>query len=711
MAQNIEKEQCKIEIKREKLLRKYEKLFAAHKYKGKGKTFTKEMSGIPDVLLASPYAVNCFETEEIKANRMTGALAMLLHYETGCRTMFTQKGFSSNDRELVKREYCDKLCKDKPRVIVELRLNAMDSNFFRIGEYGYLSNDNSDFFLRLAQFIIEYEFRDKGSTENVCGVYHFTRNFMIDEVANENRIPVLVIAINDQYFEAFNSENFERLYRIIRRIIVMLTELDWTADRYDVYRVWQANAKAQIPQDKIEFADLQGAPFCENAFIHICSFEGMQETARVNKINSNTLTELKGCLKEDGHKSKLEEYVILTNRLIERLFGREWIEGGEKSPGLRGIPIIVYETKRELYEIGIPKADQVENIALSTELYKEKLELSNRYDYLVFNRYSDSRIFIDIEKSDYKDNGRVKSEDGKQKALKVMLPRYYRLMLGYLDKPMKTIRAEEYNEIINNIPEKNKKTKDGLKWEITADDFKRCYKKMPGQAYFQLVEEDEVIFEKEKRLYINSKKRIISYLEKIGVYSNVDLIRIPKRIKPKKKLIEKIHDFFGKIRVKILKTTIGKAEYMLKTNWAGETDNKNSVARINSNTMSLMGVSENDKILIRFGENTIILRVLPQDDLSDYEIGIPSSRRRDLGMNSMNDIVIVHRDMSHIFKRHSQGHTIAILGTVLAVAQVLTAFDFFTESWQGILIAIIVCILAIIVMLYFALSEERVKVK
>lgn len=191
----------------------------------------------------------------------------------------------------------------------------------------------------------------------------------------------------------------------------------------------------------------------------------------------------------------------------------------------------------------------------------------------------------------------------------------------------------------------------------------------------------------------------------------MDLIRIPKRVKPKKKVPERLYDFWQKFRITVLKITIGKAEYILKTKWAGDTDDKNSVVRLNCNMMSLIGVSENDKVRIRFGEKMVLLRVLPKEDLSDYEISIPSSGRCALGMNSMNDIVIVHRDMAHTFKRHSQEQTIAILGTVLAVAQVLTAFEVFTKSWIGIIVAVIVCIVAIILMLYLALSEERVKVK
>nr|WP_058352100.1 hypothetical protein [Acetivibrio ethanolgignens] len=117
--------------------------------------------------------------------------------------------------------------------------------------------------------------------------------------------------------------------------------------------------------------------------------------------------------------------------------------------------------------------------------------------------------------------------------------------------------------------------------------------------------------------------------------------------------------------------------------------------------MSLLGVSENDKILVKFGEKQEILRVLANENLTDYQIGIPAPARKRIGMNSVNDIVIVHRDMVHIFWRHSEEQTIAILGTVLAVFQVVS------KMWIGA----VLCFVCIPLIMYFVLNEERVKVK
>lgn len=692
MAQDLEKKQSKIETKLIKELKRNENIFKACNYCGKGKENIGEISGSANVLLVSPFSVSI---DNMQANPMTGGLTRLLAYKTGCSALFTQKKFENDFENIkLKKEYAEKIRKIHPSIIIELRTIPSKTPYFCVDTP---TVNYSDFLNKVIKYVIEYEL-DEEYKFPICETVNDIPMSPLIECANNENIPILILGINK---DGIIENNLKRTYSVIKKLILLLMKFDWTANYYDVFKIWQASSKSQIPQDKVEF--INTLKFVDNALMHLNSFEGIQEIARVNKINEKTKEELISYLKPIHQENNISEYIILTNRLIENLFGREWIEGFEEKPGLCGAPVIVYENKEELYEIGVPKANQVNGIALSTELYKEKIKLSQKYDYMVFNRYTDSRIYIDLEKADYGDNGRVKAKDGAPNAKKVMLPRYYRLMLGYLDKPLKIIRDEEYLKIVDDI------SKNGNK--ILENDFKQRYTKMPGQAYHLLIEvEKENLSKKEFEDYTKSIGRITEYFQKLGAYSYVELIAIPKIIKSKK-ISEKISEFWTELKNKILETTIGKAEYILKTTWADDTDDKNNVARLNNNMMSLIGISENDKLLISFGEKTVVLRVLSQDNLSDYEIGIPSSGRRALGMNSINDIVIVYRDMSHTFKRHSQEQTIAILGTVLAVVQVLTAFDFFTESLIGKIIAIVICIIAIILMLYFALNEERIKVK
>lgn len=710
MEQMTEKRQKKITEKRLRRLKKYEKAFAAHKYKGKGKSFIRGMDGSPRVVVTAPYSVNCFDAGEIGASQFTGSLARLLAHESGCRALYVQKSYGTAERHKVYDEFIAGLRSEPVEVVIELRMHDSENHIVELGVNNKGGTDRGSFEFRLAEYMFEYMYRDNEISGDIVGTADISEDNILTEVAQELNLPLLVVDINQRYLKAGDCKLFALMFGTLTKIVSMLSSMDWASDNYDVYRVWQADARSQIPQDKIEITGGCESGFKENSFLHICSFDGIHETVRVHKAAESSVKELDGYLASGTLRGQPEEYVILTNRLIETLFGREWFENDEALPGLRGIPVIVYESGCEEYEIGVPKANQVKDITLSTELYKEKLPLAARYDYLLFNRFTDSRIYIEVEKSDYQDNGRVKSKDGTLNAKKVMLPRYYRLMMGYLERPLRTIRAEEYLEIVKGVP--SRKDAAGFNSdEIAKEDFGSCYKKMQGQSYYQLIEEDEIKSTEEMDSYRKSKAKIIKYLDKAEVYSHVDLIRVPKKTVPEKKIPTKIAGLCDRFRMWFLKLMIGKAEYILKTDWAEDTDDKNSVARLNSNMMNLIGVSENDKLLIQFGENVITLRVLANDGLTDYEIGIPASGRRDLGMNSINDIVIVHRDMAHTFKRHSQEQTIAILGTVLAVVQVITGFDIFTKSVTGIAAAVAVCVISILLILYFVLSEERVKVK
>lgn len=367
------------------------------------------------------------------------------------------------------------------------------------------------------------------------------------------------------------------------------------------------------------------------------------------------------------------EYIMLPNRLIENIFETEWISGTQNAAEIRGMPVILYKSARSVYNIGLPKANQIENVTFSTELY-EKLANENRddkYSYVVFIRYTDSKLYVDFEKADYADNGRVKDAEGKA-AEKIMVPRYYKILLGYTDCPLKMLRSEEYELLFNSDT-------------ALHEAMNICYKPVNGECFYIL---NDNIQNSE------AKKTIEEAEKKFGFFDTIDLLKIPKTF-------EKPEKIFDKIKISILNAAVGKSSYYLKTGWTSETDDRNNVARLCGNMMRLTGVSENDKIFIRFGNKQIVLRVLENDELSDYQIGIPAPARKALGMNSVNDIVVVHRDIVHTFLRHSQEQTIAILGTVLAVFQVIN------NIWAGILI----CIVLIPCIMYFVLNEERIKVK
>lgn len=673
----------------EKSIKKYERGFSKRKYKGH--TFGKLLGVSRNESHIAVLALNSTIVEDTEGIHpvcyYSGGIARQLAYETGCKAIYNRKRIRSKKSAYYREQLQTHLRDVNFIVIIRCHENnqtgGADIEVSLKGE-----EKNVSFIKRLIQYTAEYTF----SKYSEC-VEMKQFDPALDDFFHEETDLISIVCL-DYNLNSFRNKK-KQFFLTFKRIISAISNMDWLAEKKQVYRIWQADAKSQIPQDKLELFSFCGNSntdsFGENSFIHLISYTNMHETVRLRKASDNSLNRLKEYLQVGKYMVEENQFAVLTNRMIEKLYGREWFEDKEEIPGLFGVPVIAYENEKESYGVGIPKANQVNDISLSTSLFNEKIELSSKYDYMIFNRFTDSRMFIEIENSDYKDNGRVTDK-------KVMMPRYYRLMMGYLERPLKTIREEEYNEMYNNLDENTKK------------DFCKWYEKMHGQAYYQLKELENIDGPLETEM-LESKERVISHLELLGVYRRVNLIRLPKQNFRTQKDRIMPESLLYRLKMKLLKKTIGKAEYILKTNWAGDTDDKNNVARLNSNMMKLIGVSENDKIIIKFGKSVITLRVLVKDELSDYEIGIPSSGRRSLDMNSMNDIVIVHRDMEHTFKRHSQEQTIAILGTVLAAAQIMTASSFFTSTWWGVVIGIVICLIAIVAMLYFALSEERVKVK
>ena len=132
------------------------------------------------------------------------------------------------------------------------------------------------------------------------------------------------------------------------------------------------------------------------------------------------------------------------------------------------------------------------------------------------------------------------------------------------------------------------------------------------------------------------------------------------------------------------------------------TDDKNYVARLSSNMMQLLGVGENDKITVSFGEKQVTLRVLGMEfENFDMMIGLLAKARKELGLCGINDVVSVKRNMRHIFLRNMSQQVFAVLGSVLTVT---TLSDNVWFQWiVGILLAPLT--------VYLVLSEERLRGK
>ena len=104
--------------------------------------------------------------------------------------------------------------------------------------------------------------------------------------------------------------------------------------------------------------------------------------------------------------------ILLTNRLIRTLYGREWIEGTEETPGLEGAPLLVGADFEENYDLGLPKADQISRVYFSSLLYQDLEPEAADSDFWLYNPLTDTRMYLPFEGSDYQDHGRVVKKGG-----------------------------------------------------------------------------------------------------------------------------------------------------------------------------------------------------------------------------------------------------------------------------------------------------------
>lgn len=615
-----------------------------------------------------------------KANRILMALMKCLEDETGCYTIFYEDLFVQNGVE----KYMD-----SHPIHVLLNLQVVPSSDDQKLSLTWEENNNTkgmDFVPKAIRYTFEWKYADQKLMNSVVET---ESSDVMAQIAHNKQIAYVCLSIDEQWLEKITKVDRFKLYDTLKKCLELFSHIDWNAENIRAYKLYQSNKHK--PQDKVELfpSSCSEKNFEQGDLLNICTYGHEAEKVRFylfDKTDSEKMAESVGNDERDA-------FIFLTNRLIENLFGREWIEKSEDKPKLKGAPVIVYESKREVYPIGLPKASQIDGVFFSSELYNEKRKEAELYDYVVFNRYTDSKFYVEFEKANYEDHGRVKDAEGKA-AKKVMIPRYYKRLLGYLDFPMKMIRKEEYINIYKKLNLEEKEA------------FDSCYEEIKGEIFYKLkneyVSDENGVAESDSDPEKSKLKSKVSNIQKdLGLYKNVEILKIPKEVRKKESLLHRVKHRWDKFKIKVLKAAIGKSEYLLKTEWTSETDDRNNIARLNPNMMSLLGVSEEDKILVKFGKRQEVLRVLTDSKLTDYQIGIPAPARKRMGMNSINDIVVVHRDMIHIFWRHSEDQTMAILGTILAVYQVVG------QVWLGIALSFIIAPLT----MYFVLNKERVKVK
>ncbi len=678
------------EVNKDKIIKtitSFEKRFSARGYNGRGQKSFDIIKGQFPIMISAPHAVNHFRKGIVKnAEVNTGGIARYLQKVTGCHLIYSTKQINKdpNYDEETQSEYKQALKQyvedNEIQVLIELHgaskerefaveMGTVDDLDKSLHGYGFISD--------LIKAYFEYYFKDYQEKNDIWKNRLFqasNKNTMTNYISSATKTACIQLEINGEYRDLDNKEKVLSLTSAFKEIIEMLSNIDWQSEKITVFKL--AQAAEHKPQDIIQ------ASFSQDP---VDTKRVISDTASIGIMGLNGEIE-RVCLKKCSEKTrrkyanlgqKFEEYIFLTNRLIEAIMGRTWILENESDSGVEGKPIIVYEKPRDEYEIGMPVAEKIDNITFSSKLYHKLEPFSKDYDFVLFNRYTNTRISIDYSKADYKDYGRVQKE-------KVMIPRYYKRLLGYLDFPLKNIRSKEYLSFMKELEES------GVVLSEKISDYDQCYQYYKDEDYYDLK--------------LNNNKEIESeFMEIQEKYftKSIEVLLIHKCRQETKGNHEKMLSFISSIKRKLFKKYVDFSEVCLQTTWTKETDDKNNVARLSKNLMNLLGVSENDKIEVQYGGLVEKLRVLEIENGEDYHIGVPAPTRKRLGMNSTNGVVTVRRDMGYALQRHSAQQGVTFLGTILAVFQVVPKV-----SWSMVISALLFPL-----MLYWVLSEERVKVK
>lgn len=752
---------------------RFEKRFSRNQYNGGGNDDFIIKEGTIPIMISAPHSINQFREGKLKwADKMTCGIALFLHKTTGCHLIYSARYSKSdpnydsntNNENLYQTKLTGYVKNNKIQVLIDLHGASINREYaIEIGTAPirdendnilgneYRSLHNHAFIANLVTYTFDFFFRELQSSKKETWhnvIFDAGRQNTVTKYVSENsNCSCIQLEINGAFRDTNNTKDFLKLLEGLSCIINTLGNIDWSAKQIEVYRLWQSNIHK--PQDKVELSlsNTHSTKLKEYSLLYLSSYFDGSEIVRLYNADKNIICSFKKELEKDNTtitEQTEQEYLFLTNRLIEKLFGRDWIVGQEQQAYLRGAPIVIYEKTKDSYQIGVPKADQIEGVSFSSELYQSKLEDADKFEYIAFNRYTDSRFYVDFSKADYQDYGRVKDVNEKP-AMKVMIPRYYKRLLGYLDRPLSVIRYEEFKNLLQNIEEEiddfitqsyQKKDNsyilsidtfnshrlkkmcnkisvdiDIFKTEFTESEYEylkkqlsiiltapiiSCYEKIFGEVFYKLKE--DVLSNEHYKKDLFDATEIQRYY---GLFDNIELLRVHKKDPKNIPFNRKIYQFIDWAVIKTMKKIVGNVKLSLKTTWTSETDDKNNVARLSPNMMSLIGVSENDKIIVKFGNKKEVLRVLASPTLTDFQVGVPAPTRKKLGMNSLNDVVTVFRDMKHIFKRHSLAQTIALIGLILTVSQIT----------DNLFVRVLLCIIFIPLILYFVLNEERIKVK
>ena len=669
-------------------LARLERRFRRNDYDGSPSGDHLIVPGSVPVMISAPHSVNHVREGVSKpAELMTGALALWLGKRTGCHVIVRTSNaggdpnYDSPESNGYQRDLLSYLASSGVCVLIDLHGASSDRDF--AVDIGTSPTDECPqgrslhghtFVTSFLRYSFEYAFARNDLPKrrvSVNEVFSASRSTTVTgAISSASDVACVQLEVNGTLRSAENPGALLALARTLESVVRALSLVEWKSSRVEAYRLCKGDVHK--PQDIVKLCLERDdePPFPDFSYLFISSSNATGEGVRLHYDAPS----VKACARgEVGESCDASEYILLTNRMIQRLYGRGWIEPDEDAPGLLGAPVLVLMPVNSSFKIGVPLVDKIDKVRLSSSLCARVrlAEGGEHFSYAVYNRYTDSALPIDVAAADYGDHGRVSGE-------KVMIPHYYRKLLGMGELPLRQVRREEYELLLREAAPQDQRV------------LERCYEEVSSNAFVVLRSPDQTC---EQDL-----ARVAKIQRDAGFDSSIILMR-KRTLAPKTG--NAITRFLRRVSDAVLGLYVGSSSFDLRTTWTTPHDDSGGVARLSPLMMEMLGVQSNDVLVVRFAARSVNLRVLASDNLEDFQIGIPAPARAQLDLNSVNDVVRVSRNMVHIIARHSEGQLLAILGTVLAVFQVIP-----DPAW-GLLTSVVLTPF----MLYVVLNEERVKVK
>jgi hypothetical protein len=175
---------------------------------------------------------------------------------------------------------------------------------------------------------------------------------------------------------------------------------------------------------------------------------------------------------------------------------------------------------------------------------------------------------------------------------------------------------------------------------------------------------------REKLEYEDKQK--LKKLIKLAGYNNVAIY--PLYLKPEKKMRFSVTRWF-------LNVAIRSASLNLNVIRPYSTDESSNIVRMPKSAMNLLGIAENDLIILKYRRKSIEVPVLEFDSPElvketnivtnessiNISIGIPAHLRYKLGIKQIGKICKVERDLSFLFKKNLSLQFLPILAAAFAV--------------------------------------------